>query len=445
MYLRRFHVFFYEGTMNAEPSVDSRVSAQLSRRQWLVGLATSSVLPLAAGGLWYCLGAKKGTAGGWSPPIALSTVFPRVEFEVSEVLLETVGRQLWPAHGAGISAVIHALHAFRDRRGIGPSNKPAFEDLLAILLDHRAAAQWYDGRFSIVKTRYGYSYVTAEGGDIAAEGHQAQVLATLAELGVRTDQIVRVSSGDAAVSDFFGDLEANLQMAGEFEWSALTLALYCTRKTTFQNRFGESFDFNSVVAALLRRPFDLASCCGAHILYTVSALLQIDQDEGILSRTTRDIALDFIQNAVLLLSEMQLPDGSFDPLMRFALVSHASFRTTREKLGAIGEVVPRRLDPADIYRRRSSFRADPVQKILATAHYMEWVSLMDSQAQPEPRILQRAGEFLLKALESAEEDALRSNYCAYTHCFAVLVRLADSSGVATACGKPFHQMAQNRL
>ncbi|MGH7140846.1 MAG: hypothetical protein ACREHD_34375, partial [Pirellulales bacterium] len=60
-----------------------------------------------------------------------------------------------------MSDVIHALHAFRLAPNLLDRGVP-FSTLLSVLLDQRAADNWYRGALTVVRTGHGFKYVTAK-------------------------------------------------------------------------------------------------------------------------------------------------------------------------------------------------------------------------------------------------------------------------------------------
>ena len=75
--------------------------------------------------------------------------------------LPTTVSLIRPSVGCDIGVVLHALHAFACCPELLDHKGPTYHALKTVLLDEKVASSWYKGQLSMLRTKYGYRYVTA--------------------------------------------------------------------------------------------------------------------------------------------------------------------------------------------------------------------------------------------------------------------------------------------
>ncbi|MGH7194269.1 MAG: hypothetical protein ACREJM_12180, partial [Candidatus Saccharimonadales bacterium] len=327
-------------------------------------------------------------------PFAIKLVIPPGVSATCDDFDSIVGR-FQIRQGADLGKVIHALHAFKQRPALiarTVASEPilsTFSDLTSVLLDQRRAGEWYQGEFSVIRTRHGLRFITSTGGirqDRPAQAHVDQIIALFAELGLPRTTPVRVSDGEAAIDDFLSECSANFRLAGEFEWSALARTRYFPTVDLWTNRFGETFSFDETACALVAKPLDRGSCGGTHGLFTLAVIAQINAANGILSREVADLTRDYLCATAKHVAQGQHADGSFGARWYCDIVKQPwRLRMVAKASGRLRAAAW--LPPASAQACAGSMSTvdEEVQQVLMTGHHLEWMLLLPSNAQPAPK------------------------------------------------------------
>lgn len=225
--------------------------------------------------------------------------------------------------------------------------------------------------------------------------HRDQLLAALAQFGIHLTCAV----GDAPTSDRpsvqVRDLlrtsisEFHLNQA-ELSWTATAYALYLPPQLYWFNRFGERFDFDDLVVALMDKPLQSESCSGTHLMQTLAVLLQVDQDAKILSEDTRGKLHQYLALRVQEAVDSQLPDGSWPVYW-----SKSGFDAT------------------------SSMRATPKatfsRRLTIAGHLLEWFQLLPVDHQPPEATIKRGLLWMTPQLLAMNDSHFPDEICPCTH------------------------------
>ena len=147
----------------------------------------------------------------------------------------------------------------------------------------------------------------------ASASHVDHTLASLAEVGTSLDHPLttrdRTTRVQSLLNHAIGDFSLN-QL--EYEWTTLALALYAPNAEPWQSKEGQSIDFNVLAKRIMRQRFSQGVCYGNHRLYTLTILLRIDDEYGILTTETRDEILQHLTLATQTLVAQQSLEGYWD-------------------------------------------------------------------------------------------------------------------------------------
>jgi hypothetical protein len=267
--------------------------------------------------------------------------------------------------------------------------------ILQILLDGELG-QRYLGRPAAVRTRYGVRFPQvaqfARGQSAGTESHRDQSLGCLAECGIPLSQEMVVEGERLSLRDALTDSLADFHLGqAELAWTATAYACYLPPIDCWANRFGERFSFDAVIKELMARPLNQASCCGMHVVHSLTLIARVDETCPILSEEVRSLQWSYLRKLSEAAVSRQQQDGSW------AFNWHAG-------------VVPYETVP---YARTST--ATPETTLLATAHVAEWLLILPAQMQVSRDVRRRAAQWLHARLRgSSEKDRLYS-FCPYTH------------------------------
>ncbi len=237
----------------------------------------------------------------------------------------------------------------------------------------------------------------SQGIDPGVEGHPSQLLAEFAALGIRSSRVVRSGPTSASIAELIRSLQEDFHLEGQIEWKAIALARYAPSKVGWVNRWGQAFDFDTIVVNLLRRVPTDGSCRGTHILQTLATIWHVDALKPILSESSRDAIRLRLATTIGQLRASQRPEGYWAPDWS---ASH-----------------PNR---SDYQRDRLLFSEDQIA--LVTGHHLEWLDMVDDDFA-RPDAMQRAAiEWCVRSLERVTTQDVAKNFCAYSHCYRAMTR-----------------------
>lgn len=188
---------------------------------------------------------------------------------------------------AGARRVSVSTVAHRARLAAAARDHGDLDVAVRLLLDASAWPRVFGGPIAVA-TPWGLRYrefaTSIRSGQVAGDSHQAHTLATLGQIGVRSDAVV-CALGTFTVADVARDAFA--QFAGlesDLEWLAIAAAAYAG-SDRWGNRWGEVVGLDALLAALERGIDDDARerCCGgAHYLEALLHLLRADSERVLL-------------------------------------------------------------------------------------------------------------------------------------------------------------------
>jgi hypothetical protein len=298
--------------------------------------------------------------------------------------------------------VLHALRLFGAEMTCKPptgSGQPL--PLLDAVLDNQTGrALFGSDNAPLIETREGVRSRVVQRREARwqreRQNHEDQLLAVLAEVGVPLSRSVRTESGEHTVRNILDDLLANFDLKkGEFEWAALSVTLYLPPRNSWVDRYGKTYTLDDVALELmgrLGRP-DL-SCAGTHLLYSMTVLLRVDEQEPVLSPEVRGQLREKLRETALSVRRVQTAEGAWGPNWS----SLAEGKLDRGLAGAF---------PTD-------------QGVLATGHHVEWLMLLPPDLLPPRDCFLAALRWLQVRLEVDDLEKLRVHYCPYSHAGRVL-------------------------
>lgn len=238
----------------------------------------------------------------------------------------------------------------------------------------------------LVPTDTGVAVRVQEG--LATASHFDHTLATLAEIGTPLDYPIQTRKGIRSMEDMLRHALLNFSVnQTEYEWTVLSLALYSPNSAVWSTREMQSVDFNVLAKRLMRQRMGQGVCEGNHRLYTLAILLRVDDEHAILSLQTRSEILSHLTDATRRLIATQSAQGYW------------------EATWAGEEIAATPSSPSGIQRGR----------VLATGHALEWWAMAPDSMHPPKECLARAGQWMVKEIESMSPSAIRDQYTFLTH------------------------------
>ncbi len=288
--------------------------------------------------------------------------------------------------------VEHALRAwgseveFRDSELI---SGPQLADYLLNAGEH--AASWGpDSTPILVPADRGVSI--RWGGDYSASVHHDHLLASLAEAGVDLDEPVFTTNRRATMQDIFSEALRDFRLdERETEWSTIGFALYLApqRTNSWHNSQGRHITFDLLAARLMRCHRNKGVCLGTHRVYSLMALLRLNQDYGnsLISDHTIAAVMKFLEETRDLMIASQDEDGSWPPNWHE------------------GEHASDNVDPEEQLHRR----------VIATGHHLEWLAIAPKSLHPPHDSIVRAAGWIIRNVRKTPQDVVDSKYTFYSH------------------------------
>lgn len=262
-------------------------------------------------------------------------------------------------------------------------------ELLTPLLDQQQSIAIY-GAPAFVRTRYGIRFrpqwlVTADAQ--AAESHRDQCLALFGMLGISLDTRIQAEGSHLQVRDLLDDSLASFTLEQqELAWTAIAYALFLPGNRSWSNRFQESFRFDDLVDKLLNRPLDSpdVSCGGLHIVQALAIIWYVHTGHrSMLSRRIERQLQEYLHDFTRKAVRTQADQGYWE----------------------IDWFKKEHLKPNETFDNR----------IIATSHMIEVLSLLPSEFTVPDEVFSRAGLWLKHCLLEARPEQIEENFCPCIH------------------------------
>ena len=244
--------------------------------------------------------------------------------------------------------------------------------------------------------------------------HHDHWLACLSEAGVPLDTPIFGPSrrGDTlndALQEALRDFDPNER---EIEWSVMAFGFWLPPDhTSWINREGRRIDFDLLAEMLMRGHKQFGVCGGTHRLYSLMALLRLDDDHQILSPPVREAVYEHLRGVRDLIAQSQHPDGSWGS------------------------------DWPDGEAARQQPLDEPVhRRVIATGHQLEWLAIAYPDLQPARDAVRRAADWLIQTVRDTPHEALMTEYTFFSHVGSALALWRRShpaeAWVTLAAGRP---------
>lgn len=288
-----------------------------------------------------------------------------------------------------INHVDHALRCWGADAKFADPECLSGEEMRRMLTDMSVFREyWGDkSRELITPGESGWSVRTQQGA--ATSSHTDHTLATLAEIGTPLDYEIKTAQSSLTMRDLLvgalRDFRLNQQ---EYEWTTIAAAAFAADDAAWVSREGERITFDQLAQRLMRQQWVQGVCYGNHRLFTLAALLRLDDQVGLFEKSaTRDEILAHLTAATSRLVASQSEAGYWDQNW---------YDAGRE--------------PVD------EGLADPLsRRLLATGHALEWWAISPEAVQPPRETKIRASQWLATEVEKMSDDVIRDNYTFLSH------------------------------
>ncbi|MBS0265408.1 MAG: hypothetical protein JSS02_25965 [Planctomycetes bacterium] len=361
-----------------------------------LGLALQVVVFIGLS-IWLVTSGHSASTSRGLPPLRNEPLSVGVYYDnpslISDEQLRRVLDRLRPRNegpGSKINHIDHALRFWTGKASFADAGFLSGFEMIKLLTDDRQFHAFFgaDQKSLLVPTRGGVR-VRVQDGPLSSS-HVDHTVCCLTEIGLPLSAPVYTSSGvvpfRAMVEQSLRDFSANQV---EYEWSALTYALVLEPTSEWTSTEGQKLSFDFLVRRMMRERLPRGVCFGNHRLYTVAAILRIDEQQSLLSRDVRQACLDWLKQATEMLVWTQNAEGYW------------------------GEDWARQAGkPVETADSSGDIVAD---RILATGHALEWWAIAPQECHPPQGVLLRACQWLVRTIDEQSPRQILDRYTYLTH------------------------------
>lgn len=231
---------------------------------------------------------------------------------------------------------------------------------------------------------------------VVSSPHVDHTLASLAEAGTSLDYPLvtpgRRTTLRAVLEQSLRSFNLN---QAEYEWSALSYALYLPPTRSWRTSEGQEMTFDRLARRIEREELPRGVCSGNHRLHTLVVFLRIDDlmaAEGmprILSPATRQGIVGYLRGATAKLVAHQHPDGFWN--------------------GEWPTKTPVSSAPSDREGDRASDR------LIVTGHVLEWWSVAPAEILPPRAVRVKAAQWLVRTIDGMSSAEIQTDFSFLSH------------------------------
>ncbi|RLS56174.1 MAG: hypothetical protein DWH91_07130 [Planctomycetota bacterium] len=358
---------FAAAWFTAQPSAKARVAEQLWSRDAFVSVPVDR-----------------------KQPLQISPLYDRPDL-VSEDDLAAVLRQVQPRFPRQSMKPNHVEHALRTW-GVGAEFRDptvvSGQEMVEFLTDHEKFLNSWGAKtpplLQDLSTGVSIRFDRTNGASV----HHDHWLACLTEAGIGLNTPVYTPGRknatiamvlDQALRDFRLDER-------ETEWTALAFAFWIAPQKEWIGGDGREYSFDLVSERLRRGQKELGVCSGTHRVYSLMALVRLDDEYHILSQTERQNAWGYLESVRDRITESQLPDG------------HWPSNWPDGKSAAERPIVN-----------------DLRQTLIATGHHIEWLSIAPKELHPPEATIRQGMKWMIETVKAMPQQQVLDNYTFCSH------------------------------
>ncbi len=226
----------------------------------------------------------------------------------------------------------------------------------------------------------------------SASRHHDHWLACLAESGIGLDHKIQTVRREIYLRDLLVQAIQDFRLDDrEYEWSAMIFAYFMPDQKMWTNDMERRMKFDLIAKRLMRANDRLGVCNGTHRLYALALLVQLHQQNQVLSPDLFDRVCARLKSVSNTLVASQEDNGGWN-------------RRWSEGENA----------------RDGKDTSTTVDKILVTGHQLEWLSICPQEIQPPRENLVRAGQWLVDAVCESSNETIAEHYTFYSHVVGAL-------------------------
>ena len=228
------------------------------------------------------------------------------------------------------------------------------------------------------------------GKEEGASVHHDHWLACLTEAGVTLNEPVYTPSHrEKTINDVLQQALRDFRLdERETEWSVLAYGLWLPPEGKWKNNTGREITFDMLAERLLRGALPLGVCHGTHRLYSLMALVRLDDEFNgkLIQKETRAKIMAHLKRVRDIIVTSQFPDGHW--------ASNWS-------------------DGADSVKK--PLEDELFRKVIATGHQLEWLAIAPEELHPPREKIRLAAKWLIKTTKSQSRTDILEKYTFFSH------------------------------
>lgn len=256
------------------------------------------------------------------------------------------------------------------------------------LVDHgKYLASWGDDIEPLLQDRP-HGVAIRWGKDTCASVHHDHWLACLTEAGMSLDEPVftpnrRHHDANDVLQEAIRDFRLD---EVETEWSSLAFAMWMAPQKTWRNRSGRELSFDLMVDRLVRGDKKLGVCAGLHRVYSLMALIRLDDEHHILSDSGRQTAWRYLESVRDAMTVSQFPDGHWPS-------------NWPDGAAAVAQPIEEEL----------------FKKVIATGHQLEWLAIAPTELHPPREHILKAARWVIRTTLAQTPGDINQRYTFFSH------------------------------
>jgi len=306
--------------------------------------------------------------------------------ELALVLAQVVPR--FPQKQLKPNYVEHALRTWWMKARFSDPTVMSGEQMKDYLVDHgRYLASWGDDIDPLLQERSN-GVAVRWGKDLCASVHHDHWLACLTEAGMSLNEPVftpnrRHHTANDVLQEAIRDFRLD---EVETEWSSLAFALWMAPQKTWRNRSGRELSFDLMVDRLVRGDKKLGVCAGTHRVYSLMALIRLDDEYHILTDEGRKTAWSYLETVRDAITVSQFPDGHWPSNWP---------------------------DGADAVKK--PVEEELFKKVIATGHHLEWLAIAPRELHPPREHILKAARWVIRTTIQQTPSDIGQRYTFFSH------------------------------
>jgi hypothetical protein len=310
---------------------------------------------------------------------------------VSDEELAAVLRQVQPRFAPAKlkpNFVEHALRTWWLRAEFQDPAVMSGQALKDYLVDHgKYLASWGDKVEPLLQDRTD-GVAVRWGKETGASVHHDHWLASLTEAGVSLHEpVFTPSRSDMTVREVLQQALRDFRVDEvETEWSALAFGLWLPPTRSWTTNTGREVSFDLLADRLMRGDKKLGVCSGTHRVYSLMALIRLDDEQHILSPEVRQRSYRHLESIRDLIRVSQFPDGHWPSNW------------------ADGEAAVTNPISDELYKQ-----------VIATGHHLEWLAIAPTDLHPPREQILKAADWVIKTTVEQSPADILERYTFFSH------------------------------